>query len=335
MKSYFIPTHFFSAAFFLLGAAYSNAELVDGLVEYWDFDGDYAAALDVSNNGILAVTGTGNATFVIGKFGSAVDLENSIENQAVINVGDPAEFAFEGASMTVSAWYTTESLYTGWNTLISQGEGGNWRIARHGTSNTNFKYSVAGPGSVPAKIDQQDGSWHHVAVTHDLLGDITMYIDGVAAGTIGTWGLGNGSGLAMQIGGNAQAANRGWDGNLDDVALWDRALSPEEVALIWNDGDGASIESLTESGSLLQIVDVTHTRTEDNILVDLTFTSKEGRFYSVFATNNLSLPFESWTELNNAIPATAEASSTLFPVDFNAQALSLDDHQFFVVMKNP
>jgi hypothetical protein len=80
MKSKFISTYFLPAAISLLITSFSNAELVDGLVEYWDFDGDYAAALDVSNNGILAVTGTGNATFVIGKFGSAVDLENSIEN---------------------------------------------------------------------------------------------------------------------------------------------------------------------------------------------------------------------------------------------------------------
>ena len=335
MKLKIISTHLGSMAIFILSALLSNAELADGLIEYWDFDGDYAAALDASNDGVLAVTGTGSATFVAGKFGSAVDLENSTDNQAVINVGDPAEFAFEGSSMTISAWYTTESLYTGWNTLMSQGEGANWRIARHATSNTNFKYSLAGPGSVPAKIDQQDGSWHHVAVTHDALGEVTMYIDGVAAGAIGTWALGNGSGLAMQIGGNAQAANRGWDGNIDDVALWDRALSPEEVAMIWNDGDGASIESLVESGAPLQIVGVTHTRTENNILVDLTFTSKEGRVYSVFATSNLSLPLESWTELSNAIPAAAEAPSTVFSVDFNARALSLDDHQFFVVVENP
>ncbi|YCM42853.1 LamG domain-containing protein [Verrucomicrobiaceae bacterium 227] len=335
MKPKHISTHVLSVAIAFLGASFSNAELADGLVEYWDFDGDYAAALDASNDGILAVTGTGSASFVEGKFGSAVDLENSTDNQAVINVGDPAEFAFEGASMTVSAWYTTESLYTGWNTLISQGEGGNWRIARHGTSETDFKYSIVGPASVPAKIDQQDGSWHHVAVTHDSLGDITMYIDGVAAGTVGTWALGNGSGLALQIGGNPQAANRGWDGNIDDVALWDRALSPEEVSLIWNDGNGASIESLVDSGAPLQIVGVTHTRTEDNTLVDLTFTSKEGSIYSVFATNNLAQPLEDWIELENAIPAAAEASSTVFSIDFNARGVSLDDHQFFVVVKNP
>ncbi|MDA7616315.1 hypothetical protein N8567_01570 [Akkermansiaceae bacterium] len=58
-------------------ASLSNAELVDGLIEYWEFDGDFTAGLDETNNGVLDQTGSGKASFVAGKFGSAVDLENS------------------------------------------------------------------------------------------------------------------------------------------------------------------------------------------------------------------------------------------------------------------
>ncbi len=88
------------------------------------------------------------------------------------------------------------------------------------------------------------------------------------SGLPGAWILANGSGLSLQIGGNPQAANRGWDGNIDDVALWDRALTTEEVALIWNDGAGASVASLTATGSsgLFQGVDVKYSRTEDNLI---------------------------------------------------------------------
>ncbi len=335
MKTNSTLTILLAAGISCLSAPFSNAELIDGLVEHWAFDGDYAAALDDSNDGVLALTGTGSATFVTGKFGDAVDLENSVGNQAAINVGDPAEFAFEGGSMSISAWYTTESLYTNWQALASQSEGGNWRIARHSSSDTNFKYSVGGPANVASNIDQQDGSWHHVAVTHESGGDITMYIDGVEAAAQPEWVLGNGNGLSMQIGGNSQAAGRGWDGMIDDVAIWDRALTPDEVTSIWNDGTGASIGSLTGgTPTLFQIVDVAHTRTADNILVDLTFTSKEGSSYSVFSTNDLSLPLASWSELNDEVPAAAEASTTVFPVDFNDQGLALDDYQFFVVVKN-
>ncbi len=104
MKKNNLFTSFLVAGISCLSAPFSQAELVDGLVEYWAFDGDYAAGLDVSNDGVLVKSGTGDATFVPGKFGSAVDLENSTDNQAVINVGDPAEFAFEAGSMSISAW---------------------------------------------------------------------------------------------------------------------------------------------------------------------------------------------------------------------------------------
>jgi hypothetical protein len=62
---------------------------------------------------------------------------------------------------------------------------------------TNLKYSVGGPGNVPANLDQQDESWHHVAVTHDAVGNITMYIDGEEAASQGAWDLANGAGLSL------------------------------------------------------------------------------------------------------------------------------------------
>ena len=169
MKKNSFFTSFLVAGISCLSAPFSQAELVDGLIEYWAFDGDYAAGLDASNDGVLVKSGTGDASFVLGKFGSAVDLENSIGNQAVINVGDPAEFAFEAGSMSISAWYTTESLYTDWNTLVSQAEGGNWRIARHGTSGTNFKWSISGPASVaPISISKTDRGTIWWSLTHLL-----------------------------------------------------------------------------------------------------------------------------------------------------------------------
>ena len=210
-------------------------------------------------------------------------------------------------------------------------------ILRSGSSGTNLKYSVGGPGNVPANLDQQDESWHHVAVTHDAAGNITMYIDGEEAASQGAWVLANGAGLSLQIGGNPQAANRGWDGNIDDVAVWDRPLTPEEVASIWNDGAGASVASLTGSGSasLFQVVDVNYSQTEDNILVDLTFTSKEGNLYSIYTSNDLTLPLSNWLELNDGVPAAAGESTTVYPIDFNNEGLPLNDRQFFVVVKSP
>ena len=84
----------------------------------------------------------------------------------------------------------------------------------------------------------------------------------------------------------------------------------------------------------LQIVDVAHTHTGDNILVDLTFNSKESSTYSVYSTDDLSLPLGSWIELNDNVPGDP-GDTTIFNVNFNVQGLPLDDKHFFVVVQNP
>ncbi|MFT7302982.1 MAG: hypothetical protein ACI8UZ_001820 [Akkermansiaceae bacterium] len=337
MKLKFIPTFLLPVALSFLSASFSNAELIDGLVEHWALDGDYSAAVDSSHDGTLATTGTGSAAFVAGKFGSAVDFTSSTDNQAIVTIGgDENDFDFTASDFSISAWYTTESLYTNWQTIIAKGEGNGWRIARASASGTSLTFSSRKPHNYPANLDLQDGSWHLLVSTVESGVETNMYIDGVLVATDTTGYVPQDRGNPMQISGNPDAANRGWNGNIDDVGAWNRVLTQEEVSSIWNDGNGASIASLTGgTPTPLRIVDVAHTRTVDNILVDLTFTSKEGSSYSIYSTNDLSLPLTSWNELNDGFPAAVEALSTIFPADFNDLGLALDDHQFFVVVKNP
>jgi hypothetical protein len=83
------------------------------------------------------------------------------------------------------------------------------------------------------------------------------------------------------------------------------------------------------------VVDVNYSQTEDNILVDLTFTSKEGNLYSIYTSNDLTLPLSNWLELNDGVPAADGESTTVYPIDFNNEGLPLNDRQFFVVVKSP
>lgn len=225
-------------------AVSANAGLETGLVEYWEFDNDFSAEITAAHEGELTLTGTGSGTFVTGKFGEAIDLDSSAGNQAYVLVGgDENDFDFTGGSMSASLWFTTESLYVSYQALIAKGEGGAWRLARR--SGNGDLVQFAGPGSIikPGNLSQQDGSWHHAVITVDATDSTTaLYIDGVlmgnGSGTIGS------STAALQIGGNPGAANRAWDGNFDDVAIWNRAITADEIASIWNDGTGASVASL-------------------------------------------------------------------------------------------
>ena len=223
----------------------ANAAIVDGLVDYWELDGDYNAGVDASHVGTLVTTGTGSGTFVAGKFGSGIDLANSAGNQAVITIGgDENDMDFDGGNMSFSAWYTTESLYTGWQTLAGKGEGNGWRIARAGGSGNGMTFSGRKPHNFAAQTDDQSGAWHHVVTTVEGGVRTDMYVDGVLVGSDTSGYAIQGRNNAMQIGGNPDAANRGWNGNIDDVAVWNRVLTADEVSSIYNGGDGASIGSL-------------------------------------------------------------------------------------------
>lgn len=82
-----------------------------------------------------------------------------------------------------------------------------------------------------------DGQWHHVAVVikevelpnmHD---DAVLYKDGVIAeihdiGLLDLWPIDTGSDLDVRIG-------RGFKGSLDDVRIYDRVLSDEEVMALF------------------------------------------------------------------------------------------------------
>jgi hypothetical protein len=229
-----------------LAAGSASAAIVDGLVENWTLDGDYSSVVDVSHEGTLVTTGTGSGAFVTGKFGSAIDLTNSGGNQAYITIGgDENDMDFAGGNMTISAWYTTESLYTNWQTMAGKGEGNGWRLARASSSGTGLTFSNRKPHNFDSELDQQDGSWHHVVATVVSGVEANMYIDGALVATDSSGYVLQDRSNAMQIGGNPDAGNRGWNGNVDDVAVWNRALNQAEVDSIWAGGTGASIASLS------------------------------------------------------------------------------------------
>lgn len=266
----FLPSNVLLGAS-LLFCPFANADIADGLTEYWSLDGDYSAAVDPSHEGALVTNGGGSAEFVEGKFGQAIDLTNSAGNQAYVEIGgDENDMDFADGDMTLSIWYTTEGLYTNWQTIAGKGEGNGWRLARSGGNGSNVTFSSRKPHNIPAALnDQTAGSdkWHHLvcAVQGGVRTD--MYLDGtlVLSDTQGYFPQNRNN--PMQLGGNPDAANRGWNGNLDDAAVWSRALTAEEVALIWNGGEGASIASLTGAGPSLPfaITDISYSSDSDEV----------------------------------------------------------------------
>ena len=126
--------------------------------------------------------------------------------------------------------------------MIAKGEGNRWRIHRRGgeaqlTGN-------GGSGDVPgATGDINDGEIHHLVLVSDPENEqVRFYSDGELVSEGGAPAI-QSNDNPMMIGENPDARGRTWGGLIDDVGVWNRPLTEEEIAYMYNEGKGREIVS--------------------------------------------------------------------------------------------
>jgi hypothetical protein len=222
-----------------------QGQIDSGLVSYWPLDEIQGTKTpDVKSFYDMELSNLTSDDVVPGKHGNAFSFSN--ERQTLLSrvheAGDNLP-ANKHESHTISMWVNVEG--EGQNDLRVFSEGN--------TSNSNPLFNIGthnggSDGTVDFYIRQSgwstfghahsgqtafDGTWHHIAWVQDG-GDRVLYVDGVAdeleiePKPEGEWLLNDTS-----IGGILRASASHWvTGLIDDVAIWSRALSEEEVGQI-------------------------------------------------------------------------------------------------------
>jgi hypothetical protein len=219
-----------------------------GLLAYFPMDANFNSTVNGFNT---TVQGSGVAA-ATGKFGNAVGMGGSGHLQVE---GDENPFDFQPISgngvtnapqnWSVSMWFTLDSAFSkSFQCLIAKGDAGNtWRIARAGGNPYLNMNTGNGGGDIPSAQPTPDPTtWHHlvlVAVANDRC---DFWYDGVKAFTGAAPGLGNVS-TRLWIGNNSGSTSRQWQGKIDDVAIWRRALTADQIGQLWNGGAGAVVSS--------------------------------------------------------------------------------------------
>lgn len=210
-----------------------------GLIGWWTFDGKDtpSRALDRSGQNTTGYfSGIATSTFYsIGKIGQSLNFDGVNDGVSLNNTNlSPT------SAVTVSAWMKTSSLpiYT---QIMGNNDGGTngyqlWYNTDDSCCASNsFIFSLNSYGSLEAdKSFTADGKWHHVVGTYDGA-NTKIYIDGVK-GNDGT--ISNAityTGATATIGGGA-INFAPFSGNIDDVRVYNRALSATEVRQLYNNG---------------------------------------------------------------------------------------------------
>lgn len=229
----------------ILPALTDNSTLRTGLRTYLPFDGNYN---DASGNNINA-TPMGSPTFVGGAVGSGAMLATTASAAGTFNyatLGNQIELGSTG-SFSVSFWAKITSV-SGDPGLIGNKDwdsGSNPGFVIFTTSGRRARWNYRNSPSarvdsnVPPEAFPVD-QWGHVLVSYDRGGNATTYVNG---NLIDTRALGaNGDtfqadGMQLNIGQDG-AGDYGSDqvAAYDEVAIWSRAITQQEAALIYQSG---------------------------------------------------------------------------------------------------
>lgn len=244
-------------ALFFLASPLAHADLMNGLVGWYKMDegSGTTSTADSSNNGYTG-TLTGHApSWVTGKkhFGLSFDGTGT----QYISISNSLGLSGSNTNISVAGWSYRLALNDhgaffkiGNNTDFTGGDGVAIGIAAAGasgfeTAGNNIVALYEGVRWIDTSVTATTG-WHHFALVINSTGGPAVYWDGVliysdagaAPAAIGSLGA-----SITQIGGytSSSPSNRFFTGYLDDMRIYNRALSATEVNDIYLQGLGRII----------------------------------------------------------------------------------------------
>jgi hypothetical protein len=201
------------------------------LMGWWTFDGH---ALDVSGNerhGTL----NGSPTFGPGVFGEALEFQDNPDYVTI----DGYKGVLGTSAFSIAAWIKTSNpanieQIAYWGADVN-GQRVEFRI------NSNRLRISHGSGNVQGNSDLIDDQWHHVVVTvidnaTASSTDVKFYVDGqddtMESTDADGWDIVANDTLDVTIGYRPSRGDRPFIGSIDDVRIYNKALTPDEVQQI-------------------------------------------------------------------------------------------------------
>ncbi|MHC4252072.1 MAG: PA14 domain-containing protein [Planctomycetota bacterium] len=210
-----------------------QTDLTRGLIGWWKFDeAGGTVARDSSGKGNHGAV-KGGGKWVKGRIGGALEFDGSDDHF----VADPEDWTATAYSVTL--WVKASELGQGafGGVFSSNSPGSNFQLDVNGGDPGNYRF-------VPEEhtIGPVTMRWAHLGVTWDG-SRRRLYYNGILASVFPALGGAAGEVFGVYVLGQNRAANSHFAGSIDDVRIYDRALSAQEVALLANPERLAAIEA--------------------------------------------------------------------------------------------
>ncbi|MBI1369537.1 MAG: hypothetical protein GC162_12895 [Planctomycetes bacterium] len=227
--------------------------------------------VDPAHNGTASAATTNSAvtSSAPGRIGQAIDLTDGLDGVAGdgnsrVNYGDNYDITASD-SQTISLWFNAReadttafiaskgnsaSVDNGWSIWLQPTGAGRIQVRANYTGANNATDNL---GLNHAFTAADMNAWHNlVLVIDNANGVFNAYYDGLAAGdgTQNGWAIGGSGGdtnvftpgrdfsnaLGIMLGARASDLNAEFNGLIDDFSIWNRVLSEQEVANLYNLG---------------------------------------------------------------------------------------------------
>jgi hypothetical protein len=222
-------------------SAYSDLVLSHGPIAYWrlgESSGTTAADAMGAHNG------TYQNNVALGTEGAIVSDANTAATFGGAN-NDRVQvsgFAVSGGQITILAWFRPDGF--GNDSLVSKATGAgtsahHWMLGINGNNQLRSRIKINGTTRqlTPNVGTMTAGVWYLAAVTFDG-STMRVYLNGQQVDSRSWSGsVSNDSGVAVGLGNQPSGAgNRAFDGTLDEVAVYDKALTAAQVLALYDAG---------------------------------------------------------------------------------------------------
>lgn len=219
-----------------------HASLGTNLEAYWQMEETSGTRYDSHNSYNL----TDNNTVLSGTgiLGTGADMEST--NNEYLSVASNSIWDWTTSNdRSLSMWIKTESDITNQGLCVRwSNEGGNNKNLLVRLNASGYVQVYVGSGSstgvnVTGSTDVSDQAWHHIVITWNGTVDdkFRIYVDGSLDATSATASPGAAS-STLRFGGYSGGSGTAFDGIIDEVGWWSKALTSTEVTALYNSGAG-------------------------------------------------------------------------------------------------